>query len=579
MDMTQFLGKKITKLFRFTVYTLLPLAGGSWVGVACSDMLDTSSELVEFQEDNTLNHPTDSVYSLMGIINRMQLIADRTVLLGEVRADLVQPTDAASADLKRLAAFNMAEDNKYNQPSDYYAVINNCNFFLAHVDTALQRRGRQLFINEYAAVKTFRAWTYLELVKNYGQVPLVLEPVMTEREAASYLDGKRATIKEVCDYFIADLTPMAYVEPPVYGNVGDHQSATFFIPTRVLLGDLCLWAGRYKEAAGWYNSYLNDQKEPHQLNPQRRVVWTNITDFQQPQNAYNSATSEENISAIPMESRVFDGNVSDLQNVFNSTRDNNYFFQLTPSNAMRSLSASQVYCMEYKTQTTTDTVYVPRTGFSNDILIGDLRFFANYTLRSEGGQDPYSEYSTLRQTISKCARNTSVSTYRLTMIYLRYAEALCRARLPQSAMAVLKYGLCPENNAERIDSLERVEAGSLITFDANVFTKDGSIGVHSIGSGDAACNALYDLPMPPTPLPTRQDTIDYQVPLVEDLIIQEMALEGAFEGYRFHDLMRVALRRGDPSYLAIPVSRRSGQPDAQLQQLLMNQDNWYLPLP
>ena len=157
MDMTQFLGKKITKLFRFTVYTLLPLAGGSWVGVACSDMLDTSSELVEFQEDNTLNHPTDSVYSLMGIINRMQLIADRTVLLGEVRADLVQPTDAASADLKRLAAFNMAEDNKYNQPSDYYAVINNCNFFLAHVDTALQRRGRQLFINEYAAVKTFRA--------------------------------------------------------------------------------------------------------------------------------------------------------------------------------------------------------------------------------------------------------------------------------------------------------------------------------------------------------------------------------------------------------------------------------------
>ena len=85
--------------------------------------------------------------------------------------------------------------------------------------------------------------------------------------------------------------------------------------------------------------------------------------------------------------------------------------------------------------------------------------------------------------------------------------------------------------------------------------------------------------MPPTPLPTRQDTIDYQVPLVEDLIIQEMALEGAFEGYRFHDLMRVALRRGDPSYLAIPVSRRSGQPDAQLQQLLMNQDNWYLPLP
>ena len=53
-------------------------------------MLETDSELVEFEQDNTLNHPTDSVYSVLGIINRMQIIADRTVLLGEVRGDLVE---------------------------------------------------------------------------------------------------------------------------------------------------------------------------------------------------------------------------------------------------------------------------------------------------------------------------------------------------------------------------------------------------------------------------------------------------------------------------------------------------------
>ena len=57
-----------------------------------------------------------------------------------------------------------------------------------------------------------------------------------------------------------------------------------------------------------------------------------------------------------------------------------------------------------------------------------------------------------------------------------------------------------------------------------------------------------------------------------------MALEGAFEGYRFYDLMRVALRRGDPSYLAMPVSRRNGDVDETLRSLLMNTANWYLPL-
>ena len=118
----------------------------------CSDMLETESELVEYEKDNTLNHPTDSVYSVMGIINKMQIIADRVVLLGEVRADLVKTTNAASSDLKRLAS-STSDSNKYNEVSDYYAVINNCNYFLAHVDTALQRRGRNLFRNEYAAVK------------------------------------------------------------------------------------------------------------------------------------------------------------------------------------------------------------------------------------------------------------------------------------------------------------------------------------------------------------------------------------------------------------------------------------------
>jgi hypothetical protein len=87
------------------------------------------------------------------------------------------------------------------------------------------------------------------------------------------------------------------------------------------------------------------------------------------------------------------------------------------------------------------------------------------------------------------------------------------------------------------------------------------------------------LPQPEEELATRKDTIDYQIPLVEDMIIDEMALEGSFEGYRFNDLMRVALRRGDNSYLADRVARRGGERDETLYNLLMEDKNWYLPLP
>ena len=567
---------KISRFSKTLLITVLPLGGVGGGLVSCSDILETESELVEYEKNNTLNHPTDSVYSVMGIINRMQVIADRTVLLGEVRSDLLQVTDAASADLKRLSVFDFSQKNKYNEVSDYYAIINNCNFFLTHVDTLLQRRDRQVFKNEYAAVKGFRAWTYLELVKAYGEVPLVTEPLMTEHAAREALQKQPSNIKQVCDFFIDDITPYAMTEMPKYGTVDERPSTRFFIPMRLLLGDLCLWAGRYEEAARWYNSYLNDPTEPVQLSNRNRVRWNSVSEFQRPDGSY-SATGEEVLSYIPMEKEIFNGIISDLENVYNSTRKNNYFFQVTPSIAMRKISAEQINCIEYKTAVTTDTVYAPRTGMSDELYVGDLRLNDNFRLNSSGTQDPYSEYSTMRQNINKLPNN-SVTTYRKSIIYLRYAEALNRAGYPQSAFTILKYGICPENLQLYVDSIERTTAADLIEFDKNEFLRDDAIGIHSRGSGDSQCNAFYVLPQPESQLATRQDTINYQIPLVEDMIVTEMALEGAFEGYRFYDLMRVALRRNDPGYLARPVSLRNGTTDSNLQSILMDTKNWYLPL-
>ena len=561
----------IFKLFNFYILAAATLLAG------CSDMLETSSDLVEYEKDNTLNHATDSVYSVLGILNKMQLIADRSVLLGEARGDLMRTTESASADLKRLAAFDLNESNKYNAVSDYYAVINNCNYYIAHADTSMQRRGRRLFIQEYAVVKAYRAWTYLQLVTAYGRVPLVTEPLMTEKAARDAVNGTYTDIAGICNFFIDDLTPLVGVELPYFGTINNFNSQLFFIPMRVLLGDLCLWAGRYQEAAKWYHEYLTYQDDPHPLSS-TRSYWPSVAEMTYPTTGYSVTNTNEALSFIPMEARVFDGVVSDLPNIFNSTRETHYYFQLEPSRAMRRLSSAQVYCYENKTDVRRDTIYVPKTGLMDDMLAGDLRLYTNYSLRSTGGKDEYSEDNPDRQTIKKIW-DDRVPTTRLTMVYLRYAEALNRLGLPQSAMVVLKYGVCPENFSEYVDSTEQANAGDLITFDRLVFRQANALGIHSRGCGDSQANAYFVLPQPANALATRQDTVNYQIPLVEDMIIDEMALEGAFEGYRFYDLMRVALRRGDASYLADPVSRREGDVDQQLRALLMDTKNWYLPLP
>src|SRR5574344_903275 len=216
--------------------------------VSCSDMLDTDSDMVEFAEDNTLSTPQDTLYSVMGIIRKMQVIADRTVPLGEVRADLMAPTDKATTAIKNVAKFDFSTKNEYNQVSDYYAVINNCNYFIANADTALAKLGKKIFEKEFAAVKTYRAWTYLQLAKVYGAVPLVTEPILTENQAEQEMEESLSDINAICNYFIDDIKPYVDTDFPQYGSVGSFNSSQFFIPVRVLLGEMCLWSGRYQEA-------------------------------------------------------------------------------------------------------------------------------------------------------------------------------------------------------------------------------------------------------------------------------------------------------------------------------------------
>ena len=85
--------------FHITLFTLLFTLSG------CSDLLDTKSDMVEFAEDNKLNSAQDTVYSMMGVIRGIQTIAERTMILGDVRSDQLTPTPYASPAIQHLASF------------------------------------------------------------------------------------------------------------------------------------------------------------------------------------------------------------------------------------------------------------------------------------------------------------------------------------------------------------------------------------------------------------------------------------------------------------------------------------------
>ena len=241
--------------------------------------------------------PQDTVYQVMGIVKKMQKLVDRTVLLGEVRADLVNVNASASLDLKELAANNVSETNAYNNPSDYYDVINSCNIYLAYVDGTQVSNGELKFLKEIIAVKCYRAWAYLELAKIYGEVPFVTEPILTADAAEQAVaSGERKDIVGICDYLIEDLKE--YGELSRNDKLRQSYSASFsdgsdsdkkmsmekcFFPVRVMLGELYLWRGSFtqnrmdfEEAARYYHDYLAfTNEEVDKVTTMDAVAWTN----------------------------------------------------------------------------------------------------------------------------------------------------------------------------------------------------------------------------------------------------------------------------------------------------------------
>lgn len=572
--------------------SVLPVWGGM-LGLlfgfsSCQDMLTPESDLVEFEEENQLNQVTDSLYSVMGIVNCMQKIADRTVLLGEVRADLLSVQDKATPSVKELADCNIQDDNIYNNVAEYYSVINNCNYFINHVDTTLTKLGKKIFDKEYAVVKTYRAWTYLQLAKVYGKVPLVLDPITTISQAELAQQQKYADMNEICTYFINDLKPYVDTRWPEYGVIGNfNESQKFFIPVRVLLGEMCLWAGRYEESAQFFYDYLN--------NRDTKVVTNNYA-IHWPENALSDiagnyyriwdsgvistitdADSRETVSIIPMERSEFNGTISLIKNVYESNRNNDYYAQVIPSEAMKTLARGQNYCQENTLPTgDKDTTYIPKSGLPEEYGYGDLRLYKSYT-KTHVNQGSTSHFSADRHYINKFSTDF-ITIYRVQQIYLMFAEALCCAGYPESAFFILKYGLTEENIKLHMSASEQELASRFIGFDGNSFPTANTLGIHARGCGDAHADSTFCLPVPPTQM-SHADSVQYMMPRVEEIILKEMALETAFEGNRFYDLMRVALRRNDPAVLAEPISMREGKKNDDLYSRLMNKENWYLPLP
>ena len=476
------------------LYTIIATLG-IFGTVACSDMLESDSSRQLF--DPALDQKTDSVFYAYGIMQAMQQLADQYYYQNEMRGDLVKPTAKASLHLRNLASFSADATNKYDSVYLYYKVINNCNYYLAHRDTTLATGARNVVCNEYAAVASFRAWTYLQLSRQYGRVPYITEPVTTigqinantsMTDYTAILEGEAQMLETLkARYSDEQLSVPTFnqtsrlVGALNWGNQEKYiNPRKCFIPLNVVLGDIYLELGQYEKAATCYYQYLRyaglsgienisvnyvDYMSP--TYSRYSPIFKNFTewpaDFNDGKNSslYNGAPIWENsfnhssspgdvISYIPMAVNYTMGKTTDIPasygyNYYGTERTSTVDVNDPMENIFNcpktqdiQIVPSQAYCDSARRAQYyyyTEQVKVsPFNWVVKNEALGDAR--ASLICQGEGADSSY-VYTFKPST-------AYILLYRNATVWLHLAEAINRMGYPDAAFAVLKNGIHSE---------------------------------------------------------------------------------------------------------------------------------------
>jgi hypothetical protein len=578
----------------FIKYCLLVVLGATAFS-SCKKTFDLLPQ-AQLDASQMYRNVYDADAAIVGLYGKFTSLAERYIVLNELRGDMLEYTDNADEYLRQISTHSVTAENPYANPRPFYELIVNCNDVLKNFNSMhdAKKMKEAEFQERYSDVLFLRSFLYLQLGIHYGTVPYVTDALATLDDVNNESKFPKLTFNVLLDSLINVSERATYKDEYASSStlavtVDGYPTQKWFVNKKVVLADLHLWKGNYVQAASYYRqvmetgtvgtvngSYYSMYKVgwdsngdiDHYITYSRAGDASTLVTNSQWRIMFELPTTTEGfrrewVWAIPFDNKFKPENpfVKLFSNIGGS-------YLVKPSKNATDMWDNEQQKSASAATGTPGIPYDARGQLSWKNINGQpvvMKFLYNYINNNTN------------LPLNVLQKDSKWFLFRQTQLHMRFAEAANRVGRYRLAWGLLNSGIAGAYPAPTSD----------VTLYHNTLNDSYPFNFDARNSGSAGVPYYRSDWYRNIGIRSRANLVDQAVPATDSLnqieanLINETGLENGFEGTRWPDLLRVALRRNDPSFIADKVYAKllkDGVPNAAaVRAKLMDKNNWYLP--